>query len=93
MSEIEVEIVYALPERQYLYKVQLKTGSNVGEAIHNSGLLELRTDINLQNNKLGIYSHPVKLDHLLKNGDRIEIYRPLIADPKKIRNLRGKIKK
>jgi putative ubiquitin-RnfH superfamily antitoxin RatB of RatAB toxin-antitoxin module len=89
VSEILVEVVYALPERQYLYKVKLATGSNVEQAIKASGLLELRRDINLQSNKLGIYSRPAKLGDLLNDGDRVEIYRPLIADPKELRRQRA----
>lgn len=88
MSEIQVEVVYALPERQYLRKVKLAEGSNVEQAIEASGLLELRRDIDLQSNKLGIYSRPAKLSDMLCSGDRVEIYRPLIADPKELRRQR-----
>lgn len=94
MSEIQVEVVYALPERQYLRKVRLAVGSNVEQGIQDSGLLELRRDIDLQSNKLGIYSRPAKLGDLLNDGDRVEIYRPLIADPKELRRQRAeKIRK
>ncbi|USS96256.1 RnfH family protein [Serratia symbiotica] len=89
MSEIQVEVVYALPERQYLRKVRLAAGNNVEQAIQDSGLLELRRDVNLQSNKLGIYSRPAKLGDLLNDGDRVEIYRPLIADPKELRRQRA----
>ncbi|GBU13765.1 UPF0125 protein [Enterobacterales bacterium] len=89
MSEICVEVVYALPERQYLRTVKLESRSTVEQAILASGLLELRPDIDLKSNKVGIYSRPVKLSDLLEDGDRIEIYRPLIADPKELRRLRA----
>lgn len=89
MSEIQVEVVYALPERQYLREVRLAAGSNVEQAIQDSGLLELHRDIDLQSNKLGIYSRPAKLGDLLNDGDRVEIYRPLIADPKELRRQRA----
>ena len=89
MPEIYVEVVYALPERQYLRTVKLKSGSTVEKAIQVSGLLELRQDINLKHNKVGVYSRPVKLSDILDDGDRIEIYRPLIADPKELRRLRA----
>ena len=59
------------------------------EAIRASGLLELRTDIDLSKNKVGIYSRPVKLADVLQDGDRVEIYRPLIADPKELRRQRA----
>lgn len=89
MSEIRVEVVYALPERQYLRTVKLQEGSNVEQAVIASGLLELRHDIDLKKNKLGIYSQPVKLVDTVSDGDRIEIYRPLIADPKELRRIRA----
>lgn len=89
MSEIRVEVVYALPERQYLRTVKLDEGSNVEQALKASGLLELRRDIDLKQNKLGIYSRPVKLTDTVNDGDRIEIYRPLIADPKELRRIRA----
>ncbi len=89
MSEIRVEVVYALPERQYLRTVKLEEGSSVEEAVKASGLLELRSDIDLKQNKLGIYSRSVKLADTVSDGDRIEIYRPLIADPKELRRIRA----
>ncbi|MDN5681383.1 MAG: RnfH family protein [Ewingella sp.] len=89
MSEIRVEVVYALPERQYLRTVKLEEGSTVEQAIVASGLLELRKDIDLKSNKVGVYSRPVKLADIIADGDRIEIYRPLIADPKELRRLRA----
>ena len=89
MSEIRVEVVYALPERQYLRTVKLEEGSSVEQAVKASGLLELRSDIDLKHNKLGIYSRPVKLADTVNDGDRIEIYRPLIADPKELRRIRA----
>lgn len=89
MSEIRVEVVYALPERQYLRTVKLEEGSTVEQAIVASGLLELRKDIDLKSNKVGVYSRPVKLADTISDGDRIEIYRPLIADPKELRRLRA----
>ena len=89
MSEIRVEVVYALPERQYLRTVKLEEGSTVEQAIIASGLLELRKDIDLKSNKVGVYSRPVKLADIIADGDRIEIYRPLIADPKELRRQRA----
>lgn len=89
MSDIRVEVVYALPERQYLRTVKLEQGSNVEQALLASGLLELRKDIDLKKNKFGIYSRPVKLADIVNDGDRIEIYRPLIADPKELRRIRA----
>ncbi|TLU61436.1 RnfH family protein [Enterobacter sp. MF024] len=84
-----VEVAYALPEKQYLQRVTLEEGATVEEAIRASGLLTLRNDIDLAKNKVGIYSRPVKLADTVKDGDRVEIYRPLIADPKELRRQRA----
>lgn len=89
MPDITVEVVYALPEKQYLRQVKLAEGSSVEQAIKASGLLELRHDIDLTQNKIGIYSRPVKLQDKVNDGDRVEIYRPLIADPKELRRQRA----
>lgn len=88
-GKIAVEVAYALPQKQYLQRVTLPEGATVEEAIRASGLLELRTDISLSQNKVGIFSRPVKLGDEVQDGDRVEIYRPLIADPKELRRLRA----
>lgn len=89
MPDIAVEVVYALPEKQYLYTVNVEEGCTVEEAIKTSGILEIRNDIDLAQNKVGIFSRPVKLGDEVQSGDRIEIYRPLLADPKELRRLRA----
>lgn len=89
MPDITVEIVYALPEKQYLRSVTLEEGATVEQAIKASGLLSLRKDIDLSSNKVGIFSRPVKLGDVVQDGDRVEIYRPLIADPKEMRRQRA----
>lgn len=88
-GKIAVEVAYALPEKQYLRRVTLDEGATVEQAIIASGLLELRTDIDLSKNKTGIFSRPVKLHDVVHDGDRVEIYRPLIADPKELRRQRA----
>ncbi|MFP1727386.1 RnfH family protein [Lonsdalea quercina] len=89
MPEMRVEVVYALPERQFLCSLELHVGSTVEQAIKASGLLTLRPEIDLNINKIGIFSRPAKLDETLQEGDRVEIYRPLIADPKELRRQRA----
>ncbi|WP_058959169.1 RnfH family protein [Type-E symbiont of Plautia stali] len=89
MPDITVEVVYALPNKQYLRSVTLEEGATVEQAIKASGLLSLRKDIDLSNNKVGIFSRPVKLGDAVQDGDRVEIYRPLIADPKQMRRQRA----
>ncbi|WP_343530256.1 RnfH family protein [Yokenella regensburgei] len=87
--KIVVEVAYALPEKQYLQRVTLEEGATVEQAILASGILDLRPDINLSQNKTGIYSRPAKLQDEVHDGDRVEIYRPLIADPKELRRQRA----
>lgn len=89
MPDIRVEVVYALPERQYLRQLVLEEGSTLEQAIRASGLLALRQDIDLGVNKVGIFSRPAKLDDTLSDGDRVEIYRPLLIDPKELRRQRA----
>ncbi|MGX8941251.1 RnfH family protein [Symbiopectobacterium sp. Eva_TO] len=89
MPEIRVDVVYALPERQYMRSVTVEEGATVEHAIVASGLLTLRTDIDLQVNKVGIFSRPARLTDAVIEGDRVEIYRPLIADPKELRRQRA----
>lgn len=88
-AKMAVEVIYALPEKQYLQKVMLEEGATVEQAIVASGLLKLRTDIDLNTNKVGIWSRAVKLQDEVHDGDRVEIYRPLIADPKALRRQRA----
>ena len=88
-GKIAVEVVYALPQKQYLQRVTLDEGATVEQAIQASGLLMLRDDIDLSKNKVGIYSRPAKLQDVVNDGDRVEIYRPLIADPKELRRQRA----
>lgn len=87
--KISVEVAYALPQKQYLQRVSLDEGATVEQAIIASGLLTLRDDIDLSQNKVGIYSRAVKLQDIVQDGDRVEIYRPLIADPKELRRQRA----
>ena len=90
MSEkIVVEVVYAYPERYFLKKLTLENPITIQNAIVQSGVLEKYTEIDLRQNKVGIFSRLAKLTDMVENGDRIEINRPLIADPKEIRRKRA----
>lgn len=89
MSQITIQIAYALPEQHYLKSFQVDEGTTVQTAILQSGILQRYTDIDLRQNKVGIFSRAAKLTDSLQNGDRIEIYRPLVADPKEIRRQRA----
>lgn len=95
-QEMEVEIVYALPKVQALIQLKVPVGATVVEAVERSGLLGQYPDISLDRNKLGIFGRLVKPDTVLRENDRVEIYRALIADPKEVRRKRaeeGKVMK
>lgn len=95
-DEIQVEVAYALPDQQVILTLNVPVGTNVEESIKRSGILERFPEIDLTQNKVGVFSKLTKLDALLRNKDRVEIYRPLIADPKEVRRKRaeeGKVMK
>ncbi|MDR2240598.1 MAG: RnfH family protein [Zoogloeaceae bacterium] len=86
---LSIEIAYALPQRQELIRLQLPAGSVVQQAIETSGLIQKYPAIDLKQNKVGIFGKLAKLDTPLRDRDRVEIYRPLIADPKEVRRKRA----
>jgi hypothetical protein len=88
-AHISVEVIYALPMQQPLLHVQLAEGATVEDAIRASGVLDAHPEIDLAKNKVGIFSKLVKLDDPVRDRDRVEIYRPLIADPKEVRRKRA----
>ena len=93
---INVEVCYALPERAELVALRLPAGATLQQALEASGLLAKYPDIDLKKNKFGIFAKLSKPDALLRDRDRVEIYRPLIADPKEVRKQRaaeGKVMK
>lgn len=95
-TTITVEIAYAKPGEQALEAFQVPVGGSVEEAIRRSGFLERFPEIDLGANKVGIFGKATTLKATLSEGDRIEIYRPLIADPKEARKKRaaeGKVMK
>lgn len=94
---MKIEITYALPDRQELVAVDLPDGATVMQAIEASGLLKKYPEIDPGGvNKLGIFAKLAKADAVLRDRDRVEIYRPLIADPKEVRRQKaaeGKVMK
>ncbi|MDR2882127.1 MAG: RnfH family protein [Azoarcus sp.] len=87
---IEIEVVYALPHYQDVVMVKLPEGATAREAVEASGLLLKYPEIELdERNRLGIYNKLARSDTVLREHDRVEIYRPLIADPKAVRKLRA----
>lgn len=89
METLRVEIVYALPERQYVFSVHLPAGATVAQAIAASGICGRHPEIDLARQAVGIFGHRVSLDRPLRHGDRVEIYRPLAADPNTSRRRRA----
>ena len=88
-KEIMVEVAYAIPEEQAIITIKVPTIFNVQQAIEKSGIQKKFPSIDLSKNKVGIFGKKTTLDHELKNRDRIEIYRPLILDPKEMRRKRA----
>jgi putative ubiquitin-RnfH superfamily antitoxin RatB of RatAB toxin-antitoxin module len=85
---LRVEVVYALRDRQALVRLDMREGATVRQAISDSGVLREFPEIDLARAVVGIFGKVVPLDTPLTNGDRIEIYRPLAADPKEMRRQR-----
>ncbi len=86
---INIEIAYALPDEQLILILEVAEGTTIDQAIRDSGILEKFPAIDLANLKTGIFGKLKKKDQALRAGDRIEIYRPLIADPKEVRKQRA----
>lgn len=88
-EEFPVEVAYALPQQQTVLTVQIKPDATVAQAIELSGILMKFPELDPANLKVGIYGKAVKLDDGLRAKDRIEIYRPLLADPREVRKKRA----
>ena len=84
-NNIKVEVLYALPHEQTLLHVGVPQGTTLADAVKISGILEKHPEIDLATNKTGIFGKLSKSDTVLREKDRVEIYRPLIADPKEVR--------
>ena len=89
-SMIHIEVVYAAPDKQVLLGLTVPEGTTVAEGIEKSTIRDEFPGLKMEITAVGIFSRKVPLDHLLREGDRIEIYRPLIADPKEMRRQRAK---
>lgn len=84
-----VEVAYALADKQSLISLEVEEGSTLKEAIEASGILDEYRDIDLSTNRVGIFSKFATPDTVLREKDRVEIYRSLLADPKKVRKERA----
>ena len=90
VETITVEVVYALPERQSVRELRLRSEATVREAIEQSGVLALHPEIDLAHAAVGVHGRRTTLDAALRERDRVEIYRPLTADPKDARRRRAR---
>jgi putative ubiquitin-RnfH superfamily antitoxin RatB of RatAB toxin-antitoxin module len=86
---MKVEVAYARPDVQVVLAVEVPEGASAETAIRASGLLARFPDIDLARNPVGIFGKPCPPTHLLRPGDRVEIYRPLLADPREARRSRA----
>lgn len=80
-----VEVVYALPEQQNIIEVELSKGQTAQDAIEQSGLLKRHPELDISSMIIGLFGKKTKMTQSLRDRDRVEIYRPLIADPKEVR--------
>jgi len=88
-ENFEVEVIYALPAQQKRIQIKVAPGTTCIEAVKQSEIAAFFPEIDLENVKLGIFSRLVKHHEVLVPGQRVEIYRPLIADPKDVRRKRA----
>lgn len=89
MADIQVQVCYAKPNVQIVRSVLLPAGSNLQAAIERSGVLALAPEIDLEVCRVGVYGKLKTLDAVLREDDRVEVYRPLVADPKESRRKRA----
>jgi len=86
---MKIEVAYALRHKQTLLNIEVDDNASVEDAIQQSNILKKYPEINLKKNKVGIFGKITSLDVKLREKDRVEIYRPLIADPKEVRQQRA----
>ena len=86
---MHIEVVLAMPEKQELVALDLAVGTTVADAIEQSGIVAMFEDFKLDTSKVGIFGQKVAQTQELRDGDRVEIYRPLLVDPKEIRRQRA----
>lgn len=89
-STLRIEVVHARPGKQVLLALDVPIGTTLAEAIELSGIRNSFPDLEVDPDRLGIFSRKAAEDEVLREGDRVEIYRPLIADPKEARRKRAK---
>lgn len=93
MEQINIEVAYALPDEQVILSLEVPEDCTVEDAIKRSGILETYPQIDISTDKVGIFGKMCKLNATLRNKDRIEIYRKLIADPKESRRQKAEMER
>ncbi|RKZ69549.1 MAG: RnfH family protein [Gammaproteobacteria bacterium] len=96
VDSINIEVAYATPEKQLIRAVNVDAGTTIGAAIVQSGIMMDFPDLELEGAAVGLFGKAAAMTTVLSDGDRVEIYRPLIADPKEVRRKRaaeGKVMK
>jgi len=88
-ERIHVQVCYARPDRQFLLDLDVGPGTTIRQAIAQSGIVQQAPEIDISVLRVGIYGKLKTLDTVLREHDRVEIYRPLIADPKETRRRRA----
>ncbi|NQZ83722.1 MAG: RnfH family protein [Colwellia sp.] len=88
-EKIQIEVVYGIPTSQKILALSVDNNSTIEDAINESGIKALYNEIDLSVNKVGVWNRSAKLTDIVNDLDRIEIYRPLIADPKEVRKRRA----
>ena len=89
VDQITVEVCYARSDWQELVELRVASDTTLIQAIEKSGIIERFPEIDLAKQKVGVFGKIKSLQQVLKDGDRVEIYRPLIADPKEVRRQRA----
>jgi putative ubiquitin-RnfH superfamily antitoxin RatB of RatAB toxin-antitoxin module len=88
-SQVQVYVVYATPQDEFIHPMRVPPGTTIGQAIEGSGVLARFPDISLVTQPVGVYGKKKTLDTVLRERDRVEIYRALVADPKDTRRKRA----
>ncbi|MEY4685441.1 MAG: hypothetical protein RLZ25_1900 [Pseudomonadota bacterium] len=89
---LQIEVAYALPSRQEIIALEVEEGCSLMEAIMQSGILDRFSEIDIERDATGIFGQVMPGTQILREGDRVEIYRPLTADPRVARRVRSKSK-
>ena len=87
---MRVEIAFALPDRQVLQSIEVDEGATVADVIRRSRIAQQFPEAGLADLQAGVWGRPVERAHVVRDGDRVELYRPLEIDPKEARRLKAR---